>query len=92
MAVFHGLTLMSQPYLIATHDISSHRKTADTLLKLVLEDIDYCRNVLHIDIIAWCSDAGGDSASMRRKLKRECPSLIVVDCWAHQVFCKLSAC
>lgn len=60
-------------------------KNADTLLKLVLEDIDHCQNVLGVEIIAWCSDAGGDAASMRRKLKSERPYLVTIDCWAHQV-------
>lgn len=55
------------------------------LLAVVLADIEFMTKVLHIFVIAWCSDAGGDSASMRRKLKELIPAMIVLDCWAHQV-------
>ena len=58
------------------------------LLQLVLADIAYCMTELQLSIIAWCSDAGGDSANMRRQLVRKMPWIIVLDCWAHQV-CRL---
>lgn len=79
------LRRLGQPYLIHAHDVTSKPKTADTLLNLVYADILYFINVLKIIMVAWCSDAGGDSASMRRKLKLILPWLIVLDCWAHQV-------
>lgn len=41
--------------------------------------------VLGVLIVAWCSDAGGDAAKMRRDLVELCPWIIVLDCWAHQV-------
>lgn len=81
----NSLVLCIQPYLVATHNISSVPKTAETLLGLVLADIEHCQKDLHVKIVAWCSDAGGDAAKMRRMLKQRIPSMVVVDCWAHQV-------
>lgn len=50
-----------------------------------MAEISYATDVLKVKLIAWCSDAGGDSAKMRRLLVQKLPHLIAVDCWAHQV-------
>ncbi|KIK76263.1 hypothetical protein PAXRUDRAFT_110784, partial [Paxillus rubicundulus Ve08.2h10] len=36
-------------------------------------------------IVAWCTDASGESAKMRCLLVQKMPHLVVVDCWAHQI-------
>ncbi|KIM64232.1 hypothetical protein SCLCIDRAFT_37040, partial [Scleroderma citrinum Foug A] len=74
-----------QPYLLNTTNISAHPKTAERLLDIVMAEISYATDVLKVKLIAWCSDAGGDSAKMRRLLDQKLPHLIAVDCWAHQV-------
>ncbi|THH15178.1 hypothetical protein EUX98_g9503 [Antrodiella citrinella] len=79
------ITVDYEPYLIDTHDVSAERKTADNLLNIVIMNIMYAMMTLEVTVIAWCSDAGGDSASMRRKLVQRYPWLIVLDCWAHQI-------
>lgn len=40
---------------------------------------------LGIILVAWCTDASGESAKMRRLLRQKIPWIVVVDCWAHQV-------
>ncbi|KAL6307080.1 ribonuclease H-like domain-containing protein [Sparassis latifolia] len=75
----------NEPYLVHTHNVSDKPKTGDTLLDIVLADITYCLTYLKIIIAAWCTDAGSDAASMRRKLKERLPWIIVLDCWAHQI-------
>jgi len=60
-------------------------KTADNLLGIVLKDIDYAKVVLGILVVAWCTDASGESLKMRKLLRVEQPWMITVDCWAHQV-------
>lgn len=74
-----------QPYLLNIFDTSALPKTADTLLTFVLGEITYISTVLKAWVIAWCTDAGGDAAKMRRLLRAHIPRLITVDCWAHQV-------
>ncbi|KIK78817.1 hypothetical protein PAXRUDRAFT_162969 [Paxillus rubicundulus Ve08.2h10] len=73
------------PYLLNTCDISDKPETAENLLEIVLGEIKYATEVLKVKIVAWCTDAGGDSVKMRQLLVRKFPHLIVVDCWAHQV-------
>ncbi|KIK75802.1 hypothetical protein PAXRUDRAFT_171678, partial [Paxillus rubicundulus Ve08.2h10] len=73
------------PYPLNTIDISAKLKTAVELLKLVEAEIKYTVEVLKIVIVAWCTDASGESAKMRRLLVQKMPHLVVVDCWAHQV-------
>lgn len=65
--------------------MSALPKTAAELLKLVVGEIKYATESLKIKIAAWCTDASGESASMRRLLVQDMPSIVVVDCWAHQV-------
>lgn len=65
--------------------MGAERKTADNLLKLVLDEIKYAQNELKVEIVAWCSDAGGDSRAMRERLYRLKPWLVSIDCWGHQV-------
>lgn len=72
-------------YTTHVHDVSADKKDSDELLKLVLENIVWCEDVLKVRIIAWCTDAGGDCRAMRRKLLEKRPDLIAPDCWAHQV-------
>ncbi|KIK95261.1 hypothetical protein PAXRUDRAFT_77340, partial [Paxillus rubicundulus Ve08.2h10] len=37
-------------------------KMAENLLEIVLGEIKYAMEVLKVKIMAWCTDAGGDSA------------------------------
>ncbi|KAJ7697906.1 ribonuclease H-like domain-containing protein, partial [Mycena rosella] len=70
-------------YMIAAHDVSPERKTADNLLQIVLEDITYCEE--HgIIMVGYCTDNGGDARGMRVRLKRVKPKLTVPPCWGHQ--------
>ncbi|KAH7917237.1 hypothetical protein BV22DRAFT_1108604 [Leucogyrophana mollusca] len=56
------------PYLLNTYDMSALPKTADELLKIVISKIKYATEVLNVTVVAWCTDAGGDAAKMRRLL------------------------
>ncbi|KAG1717207.1 hypothetical protein EDB19DRAFT_1654677 [Suillus lakei] len=75
------------PYLLNTCDISTKPKTAENLLEIVLSEITYAVEVLKVKVVAWCTDASGDSAKMRCLLVQKIPQIIAVDCWAHQVCC-----
>ncbi|KAH7917097.1 hypothetical protein BV22DRAFT_1026973 [Leucogyrophana mollusca] len=79
------ITIDYTPYLIHTHDVTGDHKTAANLLALVEADIKHCKEVLGVDIITWCSDAGGDSRAIRQQLYKKMPELVQLDCWAHQV-------
>ncbi|CUA68261.1 Zinc finger BED domain-containing protein 4 [Homo sapiens] [Rhizoctonia solani] len=72
-------------YTLNVHDLSAERKTADNHLKVVLSNIDEAEKKYNIRIIAWVSDAGGESRAMRVRLNRLRPYILVFDCWAHQI-------
>ncbi|KIJ61394.1 hypothetical protein HYDPIDRAFT_169663 [Hydnomerulius pinastri MD-312] len=78
------------PHILHVDNVTDKPKTAVELLKLVEREIRYAVEVLKVVIVAWCTDASGESAKMRRLLVRKMPHLVVVDCWAHQkinLFC-----
>lgn len=77
---------LGQAYPVGIHNTSDQAKTADNHLKLVEEDIERAESEWGVTIIAWCSDAGGDSRAMRVCLCRKCPWLVVPDCMSHQVW------
>jgi len=74
-------------YTLHVNDVTAQKKDADTLLNIVLAEIDYCNEKLQVETIGWCSDVGGDSKSMQVKLHNQWEWLITVDCWTHQVSC-----
>lgn len=65
--------------------MSSIRKNAENLLDFVANEVQYCIDILGTSVVAWCTDASGESKKMRRLLGERCPWMITVDCWAHQV-------
>lgn len=62
----------------------SKLKTAETLLDIVLWEIEYVTKVLFVLLVAWCTDASGESAKMRHLLREKYAWIVVLDCWAHQ--------
>jgi hypothetical protein len=68
-----------------THDVLVQPKTGETLLDLVVEDIKWSEETYGIQVIAACSDDGGDARRMRHLLLALMPWLIIVLCWAHQI-------
>ncbi|KAK7689437.1 hypothetical protein QCA50_007229 [Cerrena zonata] len=73
------------PWLLNVFDISALAKTADTLLEYVLKEIKYITEELHVVLVAWCTDASGESWKMRRLLRERLGWIITVDCWSHQI-------
>ncbi|EPQ49944.1 hypothetical protein GLOTRDRAFT_23281, partial [Gloeophyllum trabeum ATCC 11539] len=73
------------PYLLHTYDISAVVKNAENLLGIVVTEIAYCSEVLGVDIVAWCTDCGGEALKMRRLLRERFPWIVTVECWAHQI-------
>ncbi|CAE6454793.1 unnamed protein product [Rhizoctonia solani] len=79
------LSVDYKTYTVRVHDLSAQHKTAENHLKLVLSDIDKTEKEHNVRVIAWVSDAGGDSRAMRVRLHRLRPQILVFDCWAHQI-------
>ncbi|KAG5640226.1 hypothetical protein DXG03_009768, partial [Asterophora parasitica] len=73
------------PYLLNIADISAVHKTAENLLKIVLDEIKYVTEVLQVIIVAWCTDASSKSLKMQWLLWVQMPWIITLDCWCHQI-------
>lgn len=65
--------------------MSGEPKTGNRLLELVLDDIEYIKEIFGVEIIGWCTDDGPDGKKMRRLLRAFLIWMIVVLCWAHQI-------
>jgi hypothetical protein len=74
-----------QPYPLNVHDITTLVKDAETYLKIIEAELAYILAWLACFIIAWCTDASGESVKMKRLLRKSVPWLIMLDCWSHQV-------
>ncbi|KAJ3519444.1 hypothetical protein NMY22_g13201 [Coprinellus aureogranulatus] len=77
-------------YLLGCADISAEAKTAENLLAIVVKEITYILTTLKVVLVAWCTDASGESKKMRRVLRMKYPWLVTIDCWAHQINLVLS--
>ncbi|THU98904.1 hypothetical protein K435DRAFT_720273, partial [Dendrothele bispora CBS 962.96] len=73
------------PFLLGVEDVSSKPKTAQTLLEIVVREMKEIQDVFKVILVAWCTDASGESAKMRRDLRKKFPWIVVLDCWAHQI-------
>ncbi|THU84867.1 hypothetical protein K435DRAFT_590497, partial [Dendrothele bispora CBS 962.96] len=72
------------PFLLGVEDVSEEWKTAVNLMAIVLNEMKQIHEFFKVILVAWCTDASGESAKMRRDLLEKFPWLVVLDCWAHQ--------
>ncbi|KAF8703671.1 hypothetical protein RHS03_06185, partial [Rhizoctonia solani] len=79
------ITVDYEAHITNIHNVSAQRKTAQNLLELVRGEIEYCEKELGVKVIAWCTDASGESRAMRNRLVGHLPQLIMLDCYAHQI-------
>ncbi|KAF4622376.1 hypothetical protein D9613_009287 [Agrocybe pediades] len=74
-----------QLYTVRVNDTTIERKTAENLL-VQMEDV-----ILHLEsdwrakVIAFTTDASGESKKARSLLQKKCPRLVTPDCYAHQI-------
>ncbi|CDO68373.1 hypothetical protein BN946_scf184815.g20 [Trametes cinnabarina] len=73
------------PWLLNLFDVSAVAKTAQNLFQLIVEEVQYCIEHLSVTLVAYCTDAAGDTKAMRDRLCQRFPWLITIDCWAHQI-------
>ncbi|KAI0634627.1 hypothetical protein C8Q77DRAFT_1026903, partial [Trametes polyzona] len=72
------------PWLLNPFNVSAVAKTAQNLFEIVCAEIEYCMTYLSTVIVAYCTDAAGDTRAMRDLLRAKFPWIITLDCWAHQ--------
>jgi hypothetical protein len=70
---------------VKVHDASDERKTADNLFKLMVEVIEHLQLEWKVTVVAFTTDASGESRKARKMLLARFPHLVCPDCFAHQV-------
>ncbi|CDO74573.1 hypothetical protein BN946_scf184771.g9 [Trametes cinnabarina] len=78
------LTGKREVHAVCVVDTSHERKTADNFVKHVEEVLQETGEKWKVKVIAFTSDASGESRAARIKLLFKYPYLIILDCYAHQ--------
>ena len=65
--------------------MSGERKTAELFLKQVEDIIEILKTEWQVNVVAFTSDASGESRKARKLLREKCPWIVTLDCYAHQV-------
>lgn len=73
-------------HTVKVHDSSKERKTAELLLKELENVYAKLKDEWEVLVVRLVTDASGKSRKARRLFARKYPSVIVIDCYAHQVF------
>lgn len=68
------------------HDASNERKTAKHLFNLMVEVMELLKSKWKVVVVAFTTDASGESRSARKMLLAQFPHLVCPDCFAHQVW------
>ena len=66
-------------------DVSAERKTAENFLRQLIEVYLELEEKWGVTVVAIVTDASGECAKARRQFLQEYPSVVVLDCYAHQV-------
>ncbi|KZV72990.1 hypothetical protein PENSPDRAFT_627883 [Peniophora sp. CONT] len=71
-------------HVVSLLDTSTERKTADLLLPHIKNAIIAMERDFGVTVVAFTTDASGESRKARMLLGKERPDLILPDCFAHQ--------
>ncbi|KAJ3767016.1 ribonuclease H-like domain-containing protein, partial [Lentinula raphanica] len=83
---FMASTAKAKIYTVAVFDTSKDRKTAEEFLKLIEKAYNKVKDEWKAVPIGFVSDASGESRKGCRMLAAKHPELVVMDCYAHQVY------
>ncbi|CAE6484295.1 unnamed protein product [Rhizoctonia solani] len=72
-------------YTIKVHNVLADHKKIDDYLSLVLGDIDYAERVHKTRVIAWVSEGRNNSRTMRVRLHRLRPHILVFNSWTDHI-------
>jgi hypothetical protein len=72
-------------FTVRVYDTSSERKTAENLVKYILDVKEHLEMSWGVIVVAVTSDASGDSRKARKMVVKQMPYLVAPDCYAHQV-------
>jgi hypothetical protein len=84
--IFTHLVLISlmKSFLTHVHNMSSDRRTGNTMFMLIEEGMTYLESI-GVKLIGVAGDAGGDERKARQLAQQKYTWLLTADCWGHQV-------
>ena len=85
LSSIYAMSVLLQPYLIRTHNMTGRPKTGDEMFKIIKDDMRHMEDKYKVKVIGWCTDDGPDGKKARRLLLEAFWFLIVLVCWAHQI-------
>ncbi|EGO04877.1 hypothetical protein SERLA73DRAFT_149218 [Serpula lacrymans var. lacrymans S7.3] len=83
--VFMVTSASHEVHTVKVYDVSSEQKSANNLYTLIKKIQEILKVSWHVILIAFTSDASGDSHKARKILCQDRPEIIVLDCYAHQI-------
>lgn len=75
-----------QIHTIKVDDVSIERKTAEIFLQQLKDTYEEVEQRWKAMVVAVVTDASGECRKARREFLRDHPWVVVIDCYAHQVF------
>lgn len=75
----------NQLYTVKVVDVTTRRKTAAIFLEILTDVYHEVERDWNVVVAAITTDASGETRQARREFVREFPSVVVLDCYAHQV-------
>ncbi|KAF8578694.1 hypothetical protein K439DRAFT_1648725 [Ramaria rubella] len=79
------VTCNGQTHTVRVHDASAERKTAENLYNLMVEVINELQDKWNVTVVAFTSDAGGESLKACKMVRVKYPHIVTADCYAHQI-------
>jgi len=75
---------------VQVDDVSGDCKTAENLVQHLERAMEELKTKWDIVLVAIVTDASGECGKAKKILRLKYPSLIILDCYAHQVCQKLA--
>ncbi|KAF5350685.1 hypothetical protein D9756_008505 [Leucocoprinus leucothites] len=79
------ITVLTQLFTVKVADETTQRKTAEKFLELLEKVYHEVEKEWNITIVAIVTDASGETRKARREFVKKYPSVVVLDCYAHQI-------
>ena len=79
------MTVNREVHTVKVFDASTERKTAENLFKHMQNVLNIMQDEWKVKVVAFTTDASGESRKARQLLRSKFPHLVTPDCYAHQI-------
>ncbi|KAI5827869.1 hypothetical protein K523DRAFT_278015, partial [Schizophyllum commune Tattone D] len=79
------LSTGSEVHTVRVYDETGQPRDAEHLAELTMQTIQHVSNEWNVEVIAFASDAGGESRKGRKIVVQRRPEIFAPDCYSHQL-------